>query len=402
MSININKNSFSKDGATGIALFNSGFRIFFMGAGIFSIVSIALWSAIFHFQLPLSMQSISHSQWHAHEMIYGYGIAVITGFLLTAVKNWTGVQTLHGKPLALLFGLWVTVRLLLLTGTSYLLVAGIFDVLFSLFLIIAIGYPIVKVKQWKQLIIFTMLILLVACNVLFYLGALNVFDKGTYLGIYGGLYLIIGLILTMGSRVLPFFIERGVGYPVKLFNPNWLGILNLLLFLAFFVSDLFLINQTLSSYLALGLFLINATRLIGWYTFGIWKKSLLWSLYLSFWFICIGFLLFAGIHFVGVSKVLAIHAFAVGGIGVVTMGMMSRVALGHTGRDIMKPPRGVSYALGILILGAVARVIAPLFDVFNYAVWIGLSQVFWIISFLVFTFIYFPLFIKPRIDGQFG
>ncbi|GMR21352.1 MAG: NnrS family protein [Gammaproteobacteria bacterium] len=394
--------SIAGDSATGMALFNLGFRVFFLGAGIFSIVSISLWSAIFLFQLPLSMQSITNSQWHAHEMIYGYSIAVIAGFLLTAVKNWTGIQTLHGKQLILLFSLWLVARLLFLLGTSYLFIAGIFDILFSILLAFSVAYPIIKVKLWKQLSILFVLILLITGNILFYLGALNVLDDGVYWGIYGGLYVLIILILTMGRRVLPFFIERGVGYQVKLFNYKWIDTSILLLFIGFFVSELFINNQILSSYLALGLFLVNAIRLIGWHTKGIWGKSLLWSIYLSFWFICIGFLLFTGIHFVGVSKVLAIHAFAFGGVGVITMGMMSRVALGHTGRDIGKPHKAVGYALGILLIGAVFRVVVPLFDTQNYVIWIGISQVLWIISFLIFTIIYFPLFIKPRIDGRFG
>jgi len=381
-----------------MALFNLGFRIFFLGAGIFSIVSILMWSAIFHFQFSLNIQTISIFQWHSHEMIYGYSIAVIAGFLLTAVKNWTGVQTLYGKPLILLFSLWAAARLLFMFGTSYLFVAGIFDVLFLLFLIFAVSYPIIKVKQWKQLAILSKLVLLMICNILFYLGALNVLDNGVFWGIYGGLYLIIALILTIGRRVLPFFIQNGVGYQVKLFNSNWLDISILLLLLVFLVSELFLKNQILSSYLALALFVVNAIRLIGWHTSGIWKKSLLWSLYLSFWFICFGFLLFA----VGVSKFIAIHAFAVGGVGVVTMSMMSRVTLGHTGRDISKAPKVISYALGILLFSAIIRVIMPLLDTQNYIIWIGLSQGLWIISFLIFTIIYTPMLIKPRVDGKLG
>ena len=135
------------------ALFNLGFRAFFLGASFFSLISISLWSAIFLFQFPLPMQSISATQWHAHEMIFGYALAVVAGFLLTAVKNWTGVQTLHGKGLMLLFSLWAIARLTMLTGSSMLLVSAIFDLLFALFLLVAIAQPIIKVGQWKQLII---------------------------------------------------------------------------------------------------------------------------------------------------------------------------------------------------------------------------------------------------------
>ena len=396
-----------KDGANhdnmhSYALFNLGFRVFFLGAGIFSLVSISLWAAVYVFQLPLSMQAVNSSQWHAHEMIYGYSIAVIAGFLLTAVKNWTGIQTLHGKPLLLLFCLWVAARLLFLPGTAYIIIAGVLDILFSLLLLLAISYPIIKVKQWTQLSILVMLMLLISGNIFFYLGALTMLETGTFLGIYGGLYLVIGLILIMGRRVIPFFIENGVGYRPKLFNAKWNDIAIIVLFSTFMVSELLLNAQLVSAYLALSLFVLNAIRLIGWHTPGIWRKSLLWSLYLAFWFIDSGFLLFACVHFFGVPKFIAIHAFTVGGIGVLTMSMMARVALGHTGRDISKPPLAVGYALGILVLGAVVRVAVPLISTQHTIIWTGLSQILWIVAFLIFTITYFPLLSKPRIDGQFG
>ena len=387
---------------TGLALLNLGFRVFFLGAGLFSILSILLWSAVYIFKISLPVHSITIFQWHAHEMIYGYSVAVIAGFLLTAVKNWTGVQTVTGKPLLLIFSLWAIARLLFSSGISSFAIAGIFDVLFLLSVILSISHPIIKVKQWKQLPIVFILVLLMTGNIFFYLGVLDVVNNGIIWGIYGGLYLVIGMVLTMGGRVIPFFIERGVGYPVKVIDSRWINITSHILFLVFFVSALFLNNPALSAYLALGLFLVNAIKLIGWHTHGIWKKSLLWSIYLAFWFICFGFLLFASHHFFGISKFLAIHAFAVGGIGLVTMGMMSRVALGHTGRNIETPHKSVAYALGILLLAAIVRVIVPLFDSTHYIFWIGLSQALWIVSFLMFTIIYLPILSKPRIDGQPG
>jgi len=393
----------SNNKPSGPALFNLGFRPFFLGAGIISVLSISLWSAVYLFQFSLDTQLLSTSQWHAHEMIYGYSLAVIAGFLLTAVKNWTGVQTLSGKPLLLLFTLWAMARLLWLFGTSYLVVAGILEALFSLLLLFSISLPIFKAKQsLKQIAILSKLILIITFNSLFYLGALGILDNGIFWGIYGGIYVIIALVLTMGRRVVPFFIEKGVGYPVTLFNSKWLDFSNLFLLLAFLVSELLLKDLQLSAYLALGLFIINSIRLVGWHTPGIWKKSLLWSLYLSFWFITLGFLLLAGVYFVGISKYTAIHALTVGGIGIITMSMMSRVALGHTGRDISNPPKTISYALGILFSGAIVRVIVPLFETQYYTLWIGLSQALWIVAFLIFTITYLPLLIKPRIDGQPG
>ncbi|VAW91694.1 NnrS protein involved in response to NO [hydrothermal vent metagenome] len=384
------------------SLFSLGFRIFFIAAGVFAVVSIAFWSAIYLFNVPLPLETISNFQWHAHEMIYGYAIAVIAGFLLAAVKNWTGVQTLHGKSLMLLFSLWLIARVLFLFGTTYLMAAAVADSLFLFFLALAIAYPIIKVKQWMQIGVLSKVILFLVFNVLFYLGALGVLNDGVYWGIYGGIYLVVGLILMMARRVVPFFIERGVGYQVTLYNSKLIDISSLILFVLFFVADVFLQNQLLSSSLAFTLFIVNAARLIGWHTKGIWKNSMLWSLYLALCFISFGFLLLAAVYFLGVSKYLAIHAFTFGGIAVITMGMMSRVALGHTGRDVTKPPASVRYALAILILGAIFRVIIPLFDSTQYSLWIGISQLLWVVAFLIFVITYLPILAKPRIDNMPG
>jgi uncharacterized protein involved in response to NO len=381
------------------ALFNLGFRAFFLGAAIFSVASIALWSAIFLFQFSLPMHSISSAQWHAHEMIYGYGIAVIAGFLLTAVKNWTGVQTLHGKGLVLLFSLWAIARILMLGGTSMLFASAVFDLLFSLFLLFAIAHPIIKVAQWKQLIILLVIFLLFIGNTLFYLGAFNIFTSGIHLGLYSGLYLIIAMILIMGRRVIPFFIEKGVDDEVELKNYKWVDSATPVFFTGFVIAELYNSPPLFLAGLATILFFLTAIRLYGWHSRGIWKKCLLWSLYLSFCFIALAFALIASSYLLGTAKSLAIHAFTFGGIGVITMGMMSRVALGHTGRDIKNPPKLVAIALGILIAGAVIRVLFPLVETDNYMIWVGISQLCWIIAFLTFLISYFPVLCKPRTDG---
>lgn len=382
------------------ALFNLAFRPFFLGATVFSIISIVLWSLIYSFQLSPTIDLISDYQWHAHEMIYGYAFAIIAGFLLTAIKNWTGIQTAHGKSLMLLFSLWAAARILFLFGTSYLAIAGIFDILFAVLLIAFTSYPIIKSKQFKQCFILLKLLFLLTGNILFYLGAFNIVNEGVSIGIYGGLYLIIAIILTIGRRVVPFFIEKGVGYEVKLFNSKWLDISNILLFLIFFISELFLENVKITTYASLALFLTNSIRLAAWYTHGIWEKSLLWSLYLSFCFIPVAFLLFAAIDLLNVSKFLAIHAFTFGVIGLATIAMMSRVSLGHTGRGINNPSKILSYAFIILIFGAVVRSILPLFDIFDYESLIIISQICWVVSFGIFIVIYFPILTKPRIDGK--
>jgi len=387
---------------SGFALWNLGFRPFFLVAGIFSVVIMGLWMGIYLLGWPFPTTGITVYQWHAHEMIYGYSMAVIAGFLLTAVRNWTNVPTASGVSLMLLTLLWAAARVAMLFGDNYIAWAAGFDILFMLALMTAVAMPIVEARQWKQLGILTKLVLLLITNICFYLGALGMLMTGAYWGVYGGLLLIISLILMMGRRVIPFFIERGVGYPVQLFNAKWIDISSMVLFLLFFLSELFLDAPSFTFILTGALFILNTIRLYGWHTPGIWKKPLLWSLYVSLLFIDLGFLLFALNAVIGVPRLLAVHAFAVGGVGLITLAMMSRVSLGHTGRDISQPPLVASIALGILILAAVFRVIVPIFAIQQYPMWIAISQGLWILAFALFVIRYLPILIAPRVDGRPG
>lgn len=387
---------------SGFALWDRGFRPFFLFAGIFALLSMGLWMGIYVFGLPYPTTGISVYQWHAHEMIYGYSMAVIAGFLLTAVQNWTDRPTASGAALMALTGLWAAARIAMFFGDRFIAVAAIFDLLFILALMIAVAMPIFEARQWKQIGMLSKIVLLFVGNLCFYLGALGMLLPGTYWGIYGGLLLIIGLILMVGRRVIPSFIERGVGYPVQLSNAKWLDITSMVLFVLFFVTELFLAAPSVVFVLAGALFIVTTVRLYGWHTPGIWQKPLLWSLYISLLFIDLGFLMFALNIFFDVPRLLAVHAFAVGGIGLITLGMMSRVALGHTGRDIGNPSIVVPMACGSMIIAALFRVIVPLFAMDLYPLWILVSQGFWILAFLLFCLRYLPILLRPRADGRPG
>jgi uncharacterized protein involved in response to NO len=374
-------------------LFSLGFRPFFFGASVFSALTIGLWMAIYIFQFSLPLKTLSTSQWHAHEMIYGYALAVIAGFLLTAVRNWTRLSTPQGWRLAAMFFLWAAARCLYAFGTHYLLAAAGFDLLFITSLIGAVLLPVVRTRQWRQLAIVAKLLFLGFAHLSFYLGVFGHLAGGVYWGLYGGLYLVISLIMTMGARVIPTFIENGVGYEVELSNPKWINLTSLIIFLFFFIAELFVMRPIVTAAAAALLFMVTTIRLFGWHTPGIWRKPLLWSLYLSFVFIDAGFLLFALSPFVGFSRFLAIHAMTFGGIGLITMGMMSRVALGHSGRSIHYPPKTVAVSFGGLAVGAVVRVLFPLMWPPLYVTWIAISQAIWIASFLIFAALYARIFL---------
>lgn len=333
-------------------------------------------------------------------MIYGYAMAVIAGFLLTAVSNWTGLPTPKGIKLALIFGLWAAARVLFSLGEPFLLASAGCDLLFTGILLVVLSRLIIQSKQHKQFAVIAKLLILLVCNLLFFLGVYGIVENGFLWGIYGGLYTVIGLILTIGRRVLPTFIERGVPESVELFNSKWLDLSSLFAVLVFFVSELVFQAQALSAYAALIIAVVNSARLVGWHTPGIWKRSLLWSIYLSFWFICFGFLLFSGSYFFNIPKHLAIHALAYGGIGLTTLSMMSRVALSHSGRDINHPAKLMALAFGLFTIGTIVRVIVPLLDVFSYLDLLIISQLLWISAFIIFTLVYLPILFKPRVDGQ--
>jgi len=380
-----------------------GFRPFFLAAGAFAVVSMLIWFASYSQGISFPFTGLSPVTWHAHEMIYGYSLAVIAGFLLTAVGNWTGRATLSGLPLLLLFLLWLLARVLLLTGgDSWQLVAAIPDLFFLAGVTLAITISIVRARLWPNLVIVIKLVLLLASNMVFFLGAAGYLEQGIYWGLYSGLYLVLALIFMLSRRVLPFFIEKGVGYPVELRNSKWVDISSLVLFTGFWIADLVQPNGLTVAVLATSLFALHLWRWLGWHTPGIWKKPLLWSLYLAYAAIIFGFALKAAVYVAGVSPYLGLHAFAAGGIGMMTLGMMARIALGHTGRNIFEPPPALVWIFIVLGLAVLSRVMLPLLDVARYSLWIGLSQWLWMGAFLAFFILYFPILTRPRVDGGDG
>ena len=387
---------------SGFALFNLGFRPFFLGASIFAVVSILWWMLIYSSNILIQINSISRSQWHAHEMLYGYGLAVVAGFLLTAVKNWTGVQTLHGKPLMVLFVLWCAARVLFLFGTNLLLWAAIFDLLFGLVLMWAITMPIFKAKQWAQLGILVKVALLWVGNLVFYLGCYGILEQGMLYAVNGAVLLFVGLILMIGRRVMPFFIERGVQDKVVLKQYKSLDISIMLLFVALFANEVFIRLEGASAYLAMALFLTNGYRLFIWHAKGIWRVPLLWSLYIAAWFINLGFLAYGLQSQLVIPGILTLHLFTIGGIGLMTIGMMARVALGHTGRDIRKSSPLLLFIFLAICMSAVFRVLLPMLAMQYYPSWVMVSGLLWLVGFTVFVAVYAPILFRPRTDGMFG
>ncbi len=158
----------------------------------------------------------------------------------------------------------------------------------------------------------------------------------------------------------------------------------------------------LTAIIAVLLTLLHTLRLAGWYTSKIWNKSLVWVLVVAYISLILGFALKALSITSGISPSLSVHAFTAGGIGLLTIGMMSRVSLGHTGRNVFEAPAIVFWSFIALLLGVIFRVVVPLFNMDLYIYWIGISQTLWIIAFAIFVYVYAPMFLSARVDGRDG
>jgi len=376
-----------------------GFRPFFLGAAVFAIVTMAAWLTVYRFGVALGLAGLPPSQWHAHEMIFGYTMAVIAGFLLTAAWNWTDRETASGGVLALLFSCWVAARVLMLPGIGLPWAAAAFDLAFMLGLGIAVARPILEVRQKRQAPVLLIIGLLTIANLTFYLGAMGWIPHSIPWGLNGGLYLVLGMVLFMGTRVIPFFTERGVGYEVRLQRHRWNDVATFVVYPLFLLSEVLLPRQLPGAVLAAVLLILNSVRVSGWYTLGIWQKPLLWGLFAAFLMINLGFLLRALMPVTAIPDFLPTHAYAVGGIGTMTVSMMARVTLGHTGRNVHRSPPVITPLLLGMVLAATIRVFLPLVDPTRYALWVTLSGAAWILTFALFVFVFGRMLIRPRANA---
>ncbi|MET0051527.1 MAG: NnrS family protein [Candidatus Thiodiazotropha sp.] len=385
------------------ALFELGFRPFFAAAALFAVLVMGIWMSLYLHSAEWIAPSFGSVYWHAHEMIFGYALAVIAGFLLTAVTNWTGQPGIRGGLLAGLFLPWLAARVLFsMASDTTLIWAASADTLFLLGLILGVVHPVLKVRQWQQMGIIGKLVLLLLANLVFYMGALGFLANGVVTGIYMGLYLVLALLFAMARRVMPFFIEKGVSETFKPRNRKWVDWGSLVLLLLWAVLDLFFAVPRAVGVLSLLLVAVHTLRLADWYTPGIFKVPLLWSLYIGYGFLALGFLFKAGAIWADLPASLAVHAFTVGGIGLMTLGMMSRVGLAHTGRNIFDAPGFLGFIFGLMLVAGLVRVILPIVDMSHYTLWIGLSQLAWMVCFGWFATLYLPFLLSPRTDGRRG
>ena len=385
-------------GRTGIALFALGFRPFYLAAAVFGALAIAWWWA--EFTLGLSRPAhLAGTLWHAHEMVFGFAVAVVAGFLLTAAQTWTGVATPSGWPLAALVVAWLAGRLAMWWyGPLWAWV----DLLFLPLVAGALWRVLVKSGNRRNYFLLVLLAVLTACNALFHASVNNWLGWSGYSAIravHVALFLMVVLITVIGGRVMPMFTANAVA-GVRQYKRVWLDRLTIALTVLGLV--LFVMPLQLPGALALLLAAaLHVVRLVGWGALASRRKPILWILHLSYAWIPAGLVLLALCAIGVISASAALHALAVGAVAGMMLGMMTRTSRGHTGRPMQAGTLEVT-AYVCIHLGAVARVAAGFVPAEGYAPMISLAAGLWVVAFTLFVVTFTPFLLMQRQDGKAG
>lgn len=365
------------------AVFELGFRPLYFLAGAYAALGVGVWALQYGGWLPGA-----NPLWHAHEMLFGYAFAVIAGFLLTAVRNWTGKPTPTGTPLAIIAALWCAARILALYSLS---VAAIADLLFAMAVAIGIGRPLMASGNRRNGFFIVLVVALGAASV--------AFVAYPRIALALALDMVLFVIAVMAGRVVPAFTNNAIlGAGAR--RSAMLEKAALAAILVLLAADGFGWSAGAGT-IALAAAVLHAWRLVMWAPFSTRGRPILWILHLSYAWLVLHLLLRGLAAFDVVPSVLATHALTVGAIGGITLGMMTRTSRGHTARPLSTGSAELAAYL-LVQAAAVMRVLLPLVLPGAYAASIGLSALLWSAAFGVFAITYFPILTGPRLDGKPG
>lgn len=379
--------------SSGFAIFRLGFRPFFLFGPLFGVLAlvyfILLLSGVADF-LPSAWDAVS---WHRHEMLFGYAGAIIAGFLFTAVPNWTGHPTPKGGSLALIVALWLAGRMAVFCSGLFPLIAAVIDIAFFPACALGILPALFKAKNTRNYFFVLLLALLGLANGMTHFG-----DADT--GIAIGLAIIILMMVVIGGRVIPFFTERALGIAIPR-HPQ-IERLAPISTVAALMAGIFGIPAFLAGLLHLFAAVVNAWRLGGWQSGETLHTPLLWVLHAGYGWLIVGFAA-KGASLLGLNipPTIATHAFTAGGVGVLTLGMMARVSLGHSGRT-MAVGKAMTLAFGCVNIAALLRVFGVWLLPDLMMRWLEMAAGLWLAGFGIFIFIYAPILLRPRVDGRDG
>jgi uncharacterized protein involved in response to NO len=385
-----------------IAIFELGFRPFFLLASIYSLFSLAYFILLFSGATDYLPSYFDPISWHQHEMIFGFVFPIIVGFLLTAVRNWTSQETAKHFALFLIVALWIFGRIAVFFSNilpQWLVV--LVDSSFSIAAIFGIAPALIKSKNKKNFFFVAILLLFGFLNLathLSFTGNINS-EKNFMLIAIDAIMLIIAIV---GGRVIPFFTERALMIePVK--RIKYIEISSILSIVLLIICDLIVDNKIIISCLLITAALTNGIRMILWYKKQIWQHPLLWILYVGYSLAVIGFATKAFIVFYDLEQFrsLSNHILTLGAISTIILGMMSRVSLGHTGREL-KVGSLITASFLFMSCSVVFRVFFVMIFPDNSLLMISIAAAFWIIAMSIFSFVYAPILVRVRVDGKLG
>lgn len=381
----------------GWPVFRLGFRPFYLGAAAFALFAVPYWIAglMGLVALPSTMPPLL---WHAHEMLYGFAVAVIVGFLLTAGKAWTGLATPRGATLAVMAGLWLAARLSAVAAPYA--VYAILDVVLLPWVAFVLIRVLLRAGSRRNLPLGAILLLMATANATFHAAVLGWLNINPLRALHAGLALVVMIECVIAGRVIPAFTMSALpGRQLKV--PAWLE-RSALAVTAISLAAWVLLpaNPVTAAGFALAA-LLHATRLWLWQPWRTRARPILWVLHAAYAWLPVGFLLLAWAQVGGVAASAGIHALAVGATAGLIVGMVTRTARGHTGRPL-KVSR-LEVAAYLLVTGAaVARVLLPMVAPAHTSDWFVVAAAAWAVAFALYLWVFTPWLLSSRLDGKDG
>ena len=377
----------------GAHLLALGFRPFFLLAGLFAVIAMVLWGYALAGKGPAL-----GPLWHGHEMLFGYAGAVIAGFVLTAASNWTGRTTLAGPSLAALVLVWVAARIAVPIGAIPVGIKSALCAGFFVFLAIGVGRPILAARSRRNYGIILVLLVFAALELFYW-----------FMPVIRSRVLVAALMFTMvmvaivGGRVIPAFTRNATpGLTVRPRGQwrDWLALSSLVAFGVFVLCPA-TPQALLAAFAVIGA-IAHALRMQGWGGGKTLGRPILWVLQLAYLCLPAGMALYAA-QYLGapVPPWVPLHVLAVGALGLMTLGMMTRVSLGHTGRTIAAG-RLTTLSYGLLVAALLARSLGGLFAGRGWRDAMLTAAGLWSLAFLLFLFAYTRVLLGPRVDGRPG
>ncbi len=381
---------------TGPAILSFGFRPFFLLAGIWAALAMVLWIGMWAggLSLPTAFDPIS---WHAHEMMFGYLGAVIAGFLMTAIPNWTGRMPIVGWPLAVLVGLWLAGRVAVAFSAGGAWLAAVIDLAFPVALVAAMGREIAAGKNWRNLPVVGLVALFTLANLLFHLEAMQGGAPYAGVGLRIALAAAITLVSLIGGRVVPSFTRNWLVQQRSPILPTPFGKADkavMALGIAALVLWIFAPAQPVVGAALLLAGLAHFWRLLRWSGRRARGEALVWVLHVGYAFVPLGFLAMAAAAAGWIPAAAGQHIWMAGAIGLMTLAIMTRASLGHTGRPLTASTAttGIYLALIGSVLARLAYGLRP-----EAMGLLHLAGGLWIVAYAGFAVVYWPVLVRPRL-----